>query len=136
MKKLFYIVIALIGLCALISLVLYSPAYKNLHTVNISSNNTAPNINVNKGQLLSIELNSNPTTGYTWQLVENYNHTIITKKSNTYISNSNNIGGGGVEIFTLETHASGQTKLDFIYSRAWEAGTPPAQTKTFNVNIN
>jgi len=71
---------------------------------------------------LWIQLEGNPTTGYTWS-VEHYDPSVLTLESHEYITQSNkSIGSGGVFLFRFQALAPGQTTVKLSYSRPWESG--------------
>ena len=77
------------------------------------------------GQTLVIELVSNPTTGYSWQ-IDQIDAAILQQVGEVqYASDSNLTGSGGVETFTFTVVGSGETTLTLIYHRTWEEGVAP-----------
>lgn len=94
-------------------------------------------ISVKPGTVFSIELKSNPTTGYQWQVKE-LNKYFLELESSTFIpalnENTNIVGSGGVELWSFKAIKPGQTSISFFYSRSWE-NKKPIQKKTFNVFI-
>ena len=84
----------------------------------------------------TIELDGNPTTGYTWvytMLPEG----IVREVSNDYVPNRTNVvGSGGKFIFTFEAITEGATELNFSYLRVWEEGIAPAQTVIYNAIVD
>ena len=73
-----------------------------------------------KAQTARLELPSNPTTGYEWQAVQEAD---IFEISSEYVEekkDSDIVGAGGRQIFTLKPKEKGTTKVTFTYSRPWE----------------
>ena len=86
----------------------------------------------------SIELEGNPTTGYTWVYTMSQEN-IIREVSNTYTENQNDdrlVGVGGKFAFTFEPVTQGETELVFSYLRVWEEGIPPVQTVTYRATVD
>lgn len=89
------------------------------------------------GQKFIIELEGNPTTGYSWFLedIEKLNKELINplnlneKNSADYYSNTNQkdesemrvVGGGGIYHFKFQAHHTnnGSEVLNFVYKRPW-----------------
>ena len=89
------------------------------------------------GDTFVIELDSNPTTGYSWSLAK-AEPNIVEKVSSVYQPRRTAerlVGSGGTEIWTFKAIAKGQTTLTFEYRRPWEKGTPPAKEETYTVII-
>lgn len=82
------------------------------------------NVNKNDAQF-SVELKSNPTTGYQW-FVKSYDQNLIKLESNQYIPGvPQRVGSGGKNIFTFKMVGKNyppQTKIMFEYKRPWEKG--------------
>lgn len=88
--------------------------------------------NVKLNQQFQITLDSNPSTGYSWEV--NYNPKYLKLISQNYVSsNSNIIGAPGIEIFTFKAIKNGQTYINFNYQRTWE--DQPLKTKHYKVKI-
>ncbi len=91
-------------------------------------------IEVRAGKEFVIDLESNPTTGYTWQ--ETHDSTAIKLIEKNYEQSETEtpvMGAGGVETFRFQALKSGATKIEFVYQRAWEA--EPINEKTFSVTV-
>ena len=85
-----------------------------------------------------IEMEGNPTTGYSW-VYKMSPENIIREVSNTYIADqtqNNRVGSGGKFVFTFEAVTRGEAELVFSYLRPWEEGIPPVQTVTFNAIVD
>jgi len=92
-------------------------------------------IEVEVDQNLVISLESNPTTGFSWELVELEDPILqLMGEAEFQPSESKEIvGAGGTEIFRFKAVSIGQTTLTLVYHRSWEEGVEPLET--FNLNI-
>lgn len=71
-------------------------------------------------QTMTVSLESNPTTGYTWTAVQNPELFTITDE---YIENEHEegmTGVGGQQVFLLLPNDPGTCEITFTYSRSWE----------------
>jgi len=94
------------------------------------------NIEIKTGQEFTINLTSNPSTGYSWSVDDTYNKNIMSKISNEFIpSNSEMIGAPGKELWVFKGVRKGETKLNFVYIRQREDETSQINSKTFNVTV-
>ncbi len=91
---------------------------------------------VGVGQHFSVELDSNPTTGYSWQLSAPPGAQVTLVDEDYTPAGPQTAGSGGVQRFTFEAAATGTTSLAFAYVRPWETGVAPAQTATFPVKVS
>lgn len=88
--------------------------------------------NFKLNQQFQITLDSNPSTGYGWEVI--YNPKYLKLISQNYVSSDSNIvGAPGKEIFTFKAIKIGQTKITFNYQRTWE--DQPLKTKQYKVKI-
>ena len=86
----------------------------------------------------TIELDGNPTTGYTWVYTVSPEG-IVREVSNQYIANrtNNNVAGsGGRFVFTFEAITAGEAELVFSYLRLWEEGIPPVNTVKYKAVVD
>ena len=94
------------------------------------------NIEIHKGQEFTVNLSSNPSTGYSWSVDDTYNKNIISKISNEFqASNSAMVGAPGNELWVFTGTGKGNTKLNFVYSRQREDKTSQINSKTFDVTV-
>lgn len=87
-------------------------------------------IEVEVSQILAISLESNPTTGFGWELVELENPILqLMGEAEFQPSESNEVvGAGGTETFRFKAVSTGQTTLTLVYRRSWEEGVEPLET--------
>ncbi|MDK2950896.1 MAG: inhibitor of cysteine peptidase [Kosmotogales bacterium] len=89
-----------------------------------SLNSTSSELDYIPGTIIVVELESNPTTGYSWNLLKNYDEKLILSVENSFFQEKNdgkNDGMGGIEKFVIQTSVeTGVTDLQFVYKREWE----------------
>ncbi len=92
-------------------------------------------ISVGANQEFIIALDSNPTTGYSWQ--ESHDETIIKLVEKTYKQGEQAekglVGAGGVEYFRFKALKAGETRITMTYQRPWEKEA--LEQKVFTVKI-
>lgn len=94
-------------------------------------------INLQPGETLTLTLESNPTTGYSWQVLELDNAVLVPEGDPEYKQSSGAeglVGAGGTETFRFKTIGSGETSLSLGYMRPWES-VPPVETFTIQVDV-
>ena len=93
-------------------------------------------IEVAVGERFSILLDSNPTTGYSWQASgPAAGRGVIFTVSSYEAPRANLAGAPGRERLTFMAESAGIEKLTFHYLRPWEKNTEPARTVTFTVVV-
>lgn len=104
-------------------------------TLTASANKS--NVTLKAGDTLSIELASNPTTGYSWQ-VNQVDAKILQALGEPQFSLGGKEpipGAGGTETFQFKAIANGKTTLTLIYVRPWETNVTPTPNDIFTVNV-
>ncbi len=79
-------------------------------------------VNLAVGQTYSLDLDSNPTTGYGWKLASPTNG-VFMLVTNTYEPGKNAasvVGSGGVEHWTFKAVGKGRAELVLEYVRPWK----------------
>ena len=75
-------------------------------------------ISVRAGESFEISLDSNPSTGYSWEADFEENEVML--ENRTYQSESSLIGAGGKETFTFRSLEKAETIITMKYKRPWE----------------
>ncbi len=92
----------------------------------------------NQSQFI-IELQSNPSTGYSWFLMS-YDHALLVPIKHYFQKSAMRVvGASGVEVWIFQAKSAAfkvpqQTSLRFIYARPWEAKAP-GKTVIFKVSL-
>jgi inhibitor of cysteine peptidase len=88
---------------------------------------------------LTLRLTSNPSTGFSWSLVENSNQTVLKEMGHKYISaNSTNPpieGASGKEEWVFEGSKTGRSSITMKYGQPWEEGQLGAEQFILDVVV-
>jgi predicted secreted protein len=84
------------------------------------------------GDEIAISLEGNPTTGYTWNVLQPQNADILAFDDREYEAESDLAGAPGTEELTFEAVAPGEATIELGYFRPWE---PDQVERTFTVNV-
>jgi len=96
---------------------------------------TAP-VETEVGLVFSITLESNPTTGYRWQLATPLDEKIIKLVGSKYVApKAGRLGVGGKEVWTFKAVGRGKAEISLKYVRPWEKDVPPAQRQVISVEV-
>lgn len=101
--------------------------------VRLGVSDNGSQIKLNKGQMVVITLDANPTTGYTWELAEPNMSVIRQVGEIEFQPESSALGAGGVQTLRFEAMNVGQTPLKLVYHRPWEKDVKPL--KTFSLQV-
>ncbi len=101
-------------------------------------------IEVEAGLKFKIAMESNPTTGYSWQLAEPLDEDVVILVNSVFEKDDSEghgdegeemVGAPGEEVWTFEAIGEGSTEISLEYVRPWEEDAAPEETKTFQVEV-
>ena len=113
--------------------------YPSAETVEVNEDNDGRQIELELGEILVVTLESNPSTGYRWELLED-NESILKQFGQAEFKSSETsdppmVGVGGWEIFRFKAVSTGQITLELVYHRYWE-DVEPLKTFSLQVTVN
>jgi inhibitor of cysteine peptidase len=102
------------------------------------SHHSRNEIELGVGDTVTIDLCSNPTTGFQWE--ENpdiSDSTILEQTSHEFIPPGTDVPGqAGREVWVFKTLKKGVSTVSFEYSRPWEGGEKGEWTYTLTITVN
>ncbi len=105
--------------------------------VRLTAADNDTEIGVEKGQTLVIALDSNPTTGYEWEVAEAPDVQVLQQVGEIdYKSDPNPkdmVGVGGMQTIRFDVVGAGKTALKMVYIRPWEKNEAPAEIFAIDV---
>lgn len=109
--------------------------------VEPTNNHAGENVTIietGMGQEFTIELPSNPTTGYSWQLISLTTGSVQLQDKTFKLTEEIEgiVGAGGYEIWTFLAIKKDTVNLMFEYKRSWENQEPPVEKRKFRIVIN
>jgi inhibitor of cysteine peptidase len=133
MKKIMILlfITALISACSRASATEAPTAVPQL---NISD--PAKNLEATAGNEFKIIIDSNPTTGYHWEIVGELDANVIEFISNDFRGSEPVMpGSGGVDVWVFKAVAAGETKITLGYYPPSNDPVEPQQKVTFTVTV-
>ena len=108
--------------------------------VKVVASDSDNQVELKKGQTLVITLESNPTTGYQWEVIKN-EESVLQQKGKAEFKSSNtgnrpSSGKSGTETFRFEAQSPGKGTLKLVYHRPWEKEVEPLKTFTLQVKVH
>lgn len=93
-------------------------------------------IEVATGQKFTLTLDSNPSTGYAWQLATPVDETKVKFLRSVFNApETDRAGAAGLELWIFEAVGTGETTISLKYVRSWEKDKPPAETANCSIVI-
>jgi predicted secreted protein len=88
------------------------------------------------GSEFKIVIESNPSTGYHWDLVDEPDESVVQFVSNEFRGGEDAMpGSGGVEVWTFKAVSAGEATINLGYYPPSNEPTDPQQTVTFTVTV-
>ena len=102
---------------------------------DLTDKDSGRTLHLDRGDTFTVQLVSNPTTGYQWQFgTPPYDETVMILRGDKYIRPQEQLAGApGKRSLSFLAEGSGRTGLRLIYVRPWEKNRPPA--KEFNLMV-
>lgn len=108
--------------------------------IDLSAKDHGGQVEARVGQILILTLESNPTTGFRWEVVETKDSALRQSDEAEFRVASESdpppVGAGGVEVFRFEAVQIGETLLELVYHRPWEKGVEPLETFSLQVVVH
>jgi inhibitor of cysteine peptidase len=134
--KLFLCSFFVAAAAALFGLAGCSPSEKT--ELVITENKNGGEVLLKTGQVLTVRLESNPTTGYSWA-VTGCDETVLRPEGDPqYVAEplaGNRAGAGGWEVFHFQPTQAGETHLELAYRRPWETDVEPVEVFSVAVTV-
>jgi inhibitor of cysteine peptidase len=104
--------------------------------INVLASDNGSKVELATGQILVITLESNPTTGYSWQVVDSGGAMLQQVGEAEFQPQSDLMGASGVEVLRFEAITTGQAKIELAYQRPWEKDVAPLETFSIQVTAH
>jgi inhibitor of cysteine peptidase len=102
-------------------------------SIQLNANDDGGQIEVNSGDLITISLAGNPSTGYTWEAKDLDTTMFELVGEPEFVSdNPDLVGAGGTLTLTFKALQAGTATLNLVYHRSWEDVDP---VETFSVTV-
>jgi inhibitor of cysteine peptidase len=105
-------------------------------TSDLVISDPAKNLEATAGSEFKIVLDSNPSTGYHWELDEEPDGTIVRFVSNEYVADEPVMpGSGGRDVWVFKAVKAGETRITLSYYPPSNEPVEPQQKVTFTVTV-
>ncbi|MBN2515388.1 MAG: protease inhibitor I42 family protein [Deltaproteobacteria bacterium] len=129
-------VVGVITVFAVVGCVIANETQKSLTYESVQCTDPARPVTVSPGKKFVIVIESNRTTGFSWEIAKPFNENVVTLMGKEYLPEKSDLdGAGGKEVWTFIAVAAGQTTIYLKYVRPWEKGIPPKQATAYTVIV-
>lgn len=125
-------VILVAGVIALV-VVLVGRGANGIHRLDAGDDGAT--IEMKVGEKVTLDLEGNPTTGYSWQITSIDPAVLAPAGEPDYSSSSNADGAGGTYTFRFDAVGVGETGVVLQHFPSWEEPTGTAGRFTFTVRV-
>jgi inhibitor of cysteine peptidase len=104
----------------------------------VTKTDNGSNVTLAVGDAVSVQLDSNPSTGYSWQITSDDKTVLEAVGEPTFDLGAGKTpvpGAGGQQTFNFKAVGKGTTTLTLVYVRPWEKNVTPTPANTFTVNV-
>lgn len=139
MKPLLFAALAAALLCSCVTSTPPAPAdmptqdAASARVVDFGGSTESAKIDVASGSTFMVRIGSNPSTGYSWELVSGNENGAVVAIEEGYVQGADMPGAPGTQTFTFRAERTGVHVLTFAYRRPWETGVPPERTVTLEL---
>ncbi len=102
--------------------------------VTIDGGAAGTTVTLDEGQMLRVELEGNPTTGFEWE-VSAVDAGVLRFEDSDFDADSDAEGSGGIITLTFEAVGAGATLLELIYRPPWEPPSDSHQRFTVAIRV-
>lgn len=103
--------------------------------ITLDKSDNGRQLEMTKGQDLTITLEGNPTTGYGWEVAEVDKSILRQTAEIEYKPVSDLVGAPSRATVRFEAVGAGQSLLELVYRRPWEEGVEPIDSFSVQVNV-
>ena len=126
-------------LAVLLAVLVLAAACGSSGEVKVGASASGGQVELEQGQVLVVTLESNPSTGFRWEVVD-LDESILQQVGEAEFEVADDRdppppGAGGHETFRFQAVGVGQTSLQMIYHRSWEEGVEPERTFSLQVAV-
>ena len=104
--------------------------------LKLTAADSGSQIEVQAGDTIVIELEGNPSTGYTWEALD-LDASLFEQVGEAEFESDNPelVGSGGMQTLTFRAVQAGSGTLTLVYHRSWETDVEPLETFTVEVVV-
>lgn len=99
---------------------------------------TSGSVDIDAGNVFTVELETNPSTGYEWAIKGELDAAVIQQAGREVVHPGTDQpapGSPGIVVWEFNAVAQGNALITFEYRRPWEADEPPAIIHRVNVTV-
>ena len=120
------------SVCTIVMLLLFPHAARAL---DLTEPDNGRSVSIVVGETVSLTLAGNPTTGYTWELVDIDRAMLAPDAEPAFKADSSLTGAGGKFTFRFFALKTGSSVVKLSYRRPWEKDVPPLRRVELTLTV-
>ncbi len=92
--------------------------------ITVTKDDRGKSIEASPGDVILVQLEENPTTGYRWAVTEVDGRVLDLNESDYSRMDEAGIGGGGTRAFAFTAQSPGTTRLELQLRQEWDPENP------------
>ncbi len=114
--------------CLMFGMATGACAARGADPLTLTSKDAGSTVHVKQGDVVTIALEGNPTTGYTWEVAPGSGVGLEQQGEPQFKPDSNARGAGGTMTLQFKASQPGTYPLKLIYHRTFEPNVPPLKS--------
>ena len=103
--------------------------------VKLDVDDNGNKVEMKAGQVLVVSLESNPTTGYAWEVVDFEDGALEQAGEPEFKAETDRLGAGGVQTFRFKATKADEMEIKLLHHRTWEEDVEPLDTFVLQVVV-
>ncbi|MFD2554535.1 protease inhibitor I42 family protein [Sphingobacterium tabacisoli] len=125
---------ALFGIALLVAFTVGCASPRAALDLDLDTVNSSTRVQLEHGQIYTVKVKENITTGFRWQLVlDNTNMELVKDDYISPVTDSMIVGAGGERVYQLRAVRAGTCKASFTHGRPWEPVSNPNKIVNFKI---
>jgi inhibitor of cysteine peptidase len=100
-----------------------------------ASADSKPDNRIKAGEIFTVTLDENITTGYSWSYTIDNKNVIQFDSDSTSVPKTDAAGAGGTHTWNFKAVGKGTVTIVFDYKRPWEKDKRPIDTKVYTITV-
>jgi predicted secreted protein len=101
--------------------------------LQLTISKTGETVDVSRGESFEVSLPVSPATGFRWKITANGEP--VSRMTAEEFHPGTEVGGQGIHTWQFRAVHAGETHINLVLQRSWEAPNEPAQTFTLRVVV-
>jgi len=104
-------------------------------TITLTRAEHGKSIEAQVGDLITVSLNENPTTGFRWAIDESDDDAVALSSSEYAVTPRSRVGGGGRRVVTFEARKTGVSAIRLKLWHTWEGDSSVTQRFAITLRV-